>query len=442
MRKIIMFGAGRSATAAIHFFLDNALQNNWHLYLADADLNSAQQKINSNPNGTAIQLDINDEPSRSKIIADADIVISLLPPALHLLVAQDCIAHKKNLVTASYISPEIKALNNDAITNGVLLMNECGLDPGLDHMSAMHIIDNIKSNGGSIRSFKSYCGGLVAPESNDNPWGYKFSWNPRNVILAGQSTAKFIENGKLKYMPYNRIFTDIEKVDLPGLPSFDGYANRDSLGYRELYGLLDIDTMLRGTLRYDGYCKAWNIFVTLGLTDDNCTIDGLSKMTYAQLLESFLPRISKSKNIYEIIADVSQLDKHDDAINKFLWTGIASDLKIETTGSTPAAAIQSLLEQKWKLQPHDKDMVVMQHQFEYTTADNESKQIFSDLVIKGDDNINTAMAKTVGLPLAVTVQMILEKKINLTGVHLPVMKQIYEPVLNKLKEYNIVFVER
>lgn len=450
MRNILLIGAGRSATVLIEYLLNHSAKENWTLTVGDVSKELAEQKTGNHVNARAIKFDIYDDSIRSNEVGKADIVISLLPAHLHLPVAQECVKQKKSLVTASYVSKEMGALNAEAIKAGITLLNECGLDPGIDHMSAMQVIDRIKAEGGTITSFKSYTGGLVAPESNDNPWGYKFSWNPRNVILAGQGTAKYIENNNYKYIPYNRLFTQTEEIGVKGFGSFDGYANRDSLSYRKIYGLDNISTMLRGTLRQQGFCSAWNVFVQLGLTDDSYTIEDSEHLTYAQLIEAFLPAHLKSSTTLSRLAEFMNEKESGEVIKKAEWTGILSNEKSGLKNATPAQLLQQLLEQKWKLKDTDKDMIVMQHLFEFSSESgvmssekNDSARSLhtSTLVVKGDNALHTAMAKTVGLPAAIAARLILNKHIQLKGVVIPVYKEIYEPVINELKSFGIIFSE-
>ena len=440
MQKILIIGAGRSSTTLIKYLIENSQEFNWSITVADISLELAQQKTGDNPNGKAIQFDISNNDQRTKEIGNADIVISMLPPHLHLQVAKDCVQFKKNMVTASYVSDEIQELDEDAKKAGIVLMNEVGLDPGIDHMSAMKIIDEIKDKGGEITSFKSYCGGLIAPESNDNPWGYKFTWNPRNVILAGQGTAQFIENGNYRYIPYNRLYDQIETVEIPGLGKFDAYANRDSLSYREPYGLDNIQTMLRGTLRNVGYCKAWNAIVKLGFTDDSYTITDSSSMTYREFVQSYLPDKSLNASTKEALSVFLNESLDSIVIQNLEWLDLFADKKINLNNATPAQILQGLLEEKWKLKETDLDMIIMQHQFKYVINENQHK-ITSSLIVKGDDATNTAMAITVGMPLAIVTKLILLRKTNLKGIHIPISKEIYEPVLNELAENNIIFQE-
>jgi len=440
MQKILVIGAGRSASSLIKYLLDNSSKENWQITVADLSEELAKQKTNNHPNSRAIAFDIANAEQRKKEISAADLVISMLPAFMHIDVAKDCVALKKHLATASYVSDEMKALSDDAKKAGIVLLNEIGLDPGIDHASAMKVIDHIHTNGGELTSFKSYCGGLVAPESNDNPWGYKFSWNPRNVILAGQGTAQFIENGDYKYIPYNRLFTQIETIEVQGYGMFDAYANRDSLSYRKSYSIENIPTMLRGTLRMPGYCNAWNIFVKLGLTDDTYKIEASEQMTYKQLLEAYLP--AGSKSVKEKLIDFMAIEATPESIAKIEWLGFFDDIKIGLKNASPAQILQHLLEEKWKLKANDKDMIVMQHQFAFTDKNKNRKQIVSSLVVKGDDQIYTAMAKTVGLPLAIASKLILQKKLKLSGVVIPTIKEIYNPVLEELETMGIKFEER
>jgi saccharopine dehydrogenase-like NADP-dependent oxidoreductase len=439
MRKILLIGAGRSASSLIKYLLENAEAENWALTVGDISLDLAKQKINNHPKATAIAFDVNNEIQRVSEIKQADIIISMLPASMHFTVAKDCVTYKKNLVTASYVSKELAALNDEAVKNGVLLLNEIGLDPGIDHLSAMQVINNIKKEGGEITSFKSHCGGLVAPESNDNPWGYKFSWNPRNVILAGQTTAQYLHKGKLHFIPYSRIFTDIETIYVEGYGKFDAYANRDSLSYIQPYGIENAKTVLRGTLREADFCAKWNCLSALGITDDTFVIENANTLTYREFVESFVPSVYSS---FENFLDKQlHISIGSDKYKAIEWLGILSDKKITLAKGTPAQILQSLLETKWVLNPHDKDMIVMQHQFEYTLK-NTHRKITSSLVVKGDDPTYTAMAKTVGLPMAIATKLILNKNIKAKGVVIPLTEEFYNPILSELSKLGITFVEK
>ena len=440
MKNILVIGAGRSSTSLIQYLLTHSEKENWKITVGDISLEMVQQKTGNHKNARAITFDINNESQRREEIKNADLVISMLPAFLHIGVAKDCVQFKKNMATASYVSKEMGELHDQASKAGIILMNEIGLDPGIDHASAMKIIDHIHAAGGELSSFKSYCGGLVAPEYNNNPWGYKFSWNPRNVVLAGQGTAQFLDQGQYKYIPYNRLFTQTETIDMEEHGKFEGYANRDSVSYRKLYHIDHIPTMLRGTLRMPGFCKAWNVFVKLGLTDDTYTIEASDKLTYGELLQAFLPKGQQS--IKEKLVAFMGDEMNSETWDKIEWLGITGDRKIRLANATPAQLLQDLLEEKWKLNAEDKDMIVMQHLIEYKTLKGENKHITSSLVVTGDDPLHTAMAKTVGIPLAIASKLILQNKIQAKGVVIPTIKEIYEPVLKELESFGVKFKEK
>ena len=440
MSKILIIGAGRSSSSLIDYFLSNAKLYSWHITIADANKKAVESKISNYMDvATAVEFDVNNVVLREDLIKQSDFVVSMLPAFMHGDVARDCVRLGKHIATASYVSQDMKDLDAEAKQKNLILLNECGLDPGIDHASAMKVIHEIHEKGGKITSFKSFCGGLVAPESNDNPWGYKFSWNPRNVILAGQGTAQFIEEGKLKFIPYNRIYTQTETIEVEGYGKFDAYANRDSIGYKEPYGLNEANTMLRGTLRMPGYCKAWNVFVKLGLTDDTYKIKNANSLTYTDLLESFLPKGNGS--VKEKLVAFMGTDMDAEVIVKLEYLELFSHKPIQLKEGSPAELLQNLLEDKWLLKTGDKDMIVMQHQFEYELNGTKMK-LNSSLVVIGDDEIHTAMAKTVGLPLAITIKNFLTGKFKLYGVQIPIVKEIYEPMLSELESLNIIFTEK
>ncbi len=440
MSKILIIGAGRSSSSLIDYLVSNAKAENWQITIADANKAAVESKItNYRDNATAVEFDVTNSALRETLITQADFVVSMLPAFMHADVARDCVRLGKHLATASYVSNEMKELDAEAKQKNILLLNECGLDPGIDHASAMKVIHHIKSIGGKITSFKSFCGGLVAPESNDNPWGYKFSWNPRNVILAGQGTAQFIENGNLKFIPYNRIYTQIETIEVEGHGKFDAYANRDSISYKQPYELADATTMLRGTLRMPGYCKAWNVFVKLGLTDDTYKIKNADTLTYTQLIESFLPDGTATAKAKLMAFMGTEMD--EDVLAKLEYLELFSNKPITLKEASPAELLQHLLEEKWLLKAGDKDMIVMQHQFQYQ-LNGVYKNLNSSLVVIGDNEVHTAMAKTVGLPLAISVKNFLTGKFKLYGVQIPIVKEIYEPMLAELETYGIKFIEK
>ncbi len=440
MKKIFVIGAGRSAVILIKYLLDNSIDNNWKIIVADFSEDLAKKVVGKHPNGVAIYFDVTDDSQRFSMISDSDIIISMLPASMHISVAKDCIKLKKNLVTASYVSDEMGDLNEYAINSGVLLLNEMGLDPGIDHMSAMKVIDDIKMDGGKLISFKSYCGGLVHPNYDNNPWNYKFTWNPRNVVLAGQGTAQYIKNGKYKFIPYHKLFNRLDVVKVSGLGEFEGYPNRDSLSYRKKYGLENIPTMLRGTLRRQGYCKSWNIFVQLGMTDDSCIIENKYNMTYREFTNLFFP-YDKVNSVEQKFCDYLSISIDSNEFKKIEWLGLFSDDRIKEKHVSPAKVLQSLLEKKWSLKPEDKDMIVMQHQFEFL-KEGENNKLYSSLIVSGEDSVNTAMAKTVGLPVAIATKLILNGEIDSIGVQIPTNKNIYVPVLRELAKNGIKFSDK
>jgi len=343
------------------------------------------------------------------------------------------------MVTASYVSKEMKELDSEARAKGLTLLNEIGVDPGIDHMSAMRIIDKIKNKGGKLLAFTSNTGGLVAPESDNNPWNYKFTWNPRNVVLAGQGTSKYIEKGTYKYIPYTQLYRRIYKTSVLNMGEFDVYANRDSLSYREVYGLQNIPTLFRGTMRRHGYCQAWDVFVQLGATDDTYQLENVDKMTYRDFINLFLP-YDEQLTVEKKLCKIFSIKPSSEIMKKLIWLGIFEKRPIKMTHATPAQVLQHILEEKWTLSPGDKDMIVMQHKFEYELA-GQRKEITSSLVVIGKDSVETAMAITVGTPVAIAAEMLLKGQIKVTGVQIPVIPELYNPILNELEKYGIKFVE-
>ena len=439
MKKILILGAGLSSSSLIKYLLDHSNQYDWKIRVGDMSLNTAKRKVNNHKNGEAIEFDILNEQQRIEEIKNSDVVISMLPARFHLLVAEKCVEFEKHMITASYVSPEVKSLDEEAKTKGLLLLNEIGVDPGIDHMSAMKIIDEIKVKGGELVSFKSSTGGLIAPEYDNNPWNYKFTWNPRNVVVAGQSVAQYIDHGEYKYVPYQQLFRRIEKVSVLDAGEFEMYPNRDSLSYRETYGLEGIPTLLRGTLRRPGFSEAWNIFVQLGATDDTFQIENLEKLTYREFINMFLP-YDEQDTVEQKLCNYLSIDMDSEIMSKLKWLGIFEETKIGTPNATPAQILQKLLEEKWALGNEDKDMIAMQHQFDYKLK-GKTKRITSSLVVIGKDRVHTAMSITVGIPVAIATKLFLTGVIDQKGVIVPTMKDVYEPVLKELEEYGILFVE-
>ncbi|MFN7832453.1 MAG: saccharopine dehydrogenase C-terminal domain-containing protein [Bacteroidota bacterium] len=440
MKNVLIIGAGRSATALIGYILNEAPKHNFLVTVGDADIELARRKVKDHSHGRAIWLDASKPNDRREVIARHDVIVSLLPPQMHLEVAQDCIALGKHMVTASYVSKQVFRLGDEARQRALVFMNELGLDPGIDHMSAMQRIHQIKNNGGKINAFYSYTGGLVAPESDDNPWHYKFSWNPRNVVLAGQGTAQFLEDSKLKYIPYRRLFRQYRNVEIPGMGEWEVYANRDSLMYKEAYGLQNIRTMFRGTIRHKGFCDAWNALVRIGLTDATFPIVDSDKLTYHDLMEAFLGISQHAGSVKDRVAKMIETDPDSDIMQKLEWLGLFSKRRIKLQNATPALILENLLLEKWALQPNDKDMVIMQHVFEYEQQ-RKRRKMTSTLVMKGTNSEETAMSRLVGLPLGIFVKLLMMGKISTTGVNIPTMPEVYEPVMAELEDYGVKFME-
>ena len=442
MRKILLIGAGKSTSALIKYLKEKSNKEKLQLIIGDLSLANAEKFAGDHPNTKAIELDIFKTDQRQEAIKNADIVISMLPARFHIEVAKDCVNFNKNLVTASYVSDEMQALDEEVKQKGLTFMNEIGVDPGIDHMSAMQVIDRIRAKGGKMLLFESFTGGLVAPESDTNLWNYKFTWNPRNVVVAGQGgAAVFMQEGKYKYIPYHRLFRRTEFLEVENYGRFEGLANRDSLKYRSVYGLDSIKTLYRGTLRRVGFSKAWNMFVQLGMTDDTYTLEGSEDMSYRDFVNSFLP-YSPTDSVELKTRYNLKIDQDDVMWEKLLELDIFNPhKKIGIKNATPAQALQKILEEKWTLAPDDKDMIVMYHKFGYE-IDGKTNQIDSTMVHLGEDQTYTAMAKTVGLPVGIATLKILNKEITTTGVLRPITKEIYDPILKELAENGIVFKEK
>ncbi|GEO03050.1 saccharopine dehydrogenase [Adhaeribacter aerolatus] len=438
MPHIVVLGAGRSATILISYLFQQAGILGWRVTVADLFVNHLTPPDQDHLR--IIPLNIQDEDQLILEVKAADLIISMLPAFWHPKIARLCVQYRKNLITASYVRPELKELHQAAKEANLLFLMEAGLDPGIDHMSAMAILNNIRQKGGKIMSYKSYTGGLVSPESDNNPWHYKFTWNPRNVVLAGQGTAKYLEDGCHKFIPYHQLFNRAESLEIPDLGAFDGYANRDSLLYQEPYGLREVQTLIRGTLRRRGYCQAWHLLVQLGLTDDAYQLPESRHLTYRQFLESYLPAAPPLQTSWLArIASYLNIAPDNEALSLLEYLEFPEE-PIALEQATPAQVLEKLLLQKWQLEPHDKDMVVMQHLITYV-LNGETKELTSSLVVRGEDQTNTAMAKTVGLPVGMAAKLILEGKLKHTGIVIPTHPDIYEPILHELKIYGIYFTE-
>jgi saccharopine dehydrogenase (NAD+, L-glutamate forming) len=442
MRTILMIGAGKSTASLVKYLLDKSNTEKLQIRLADKNKSAALKLIDGHPNADALEFDVFDANQRANEIQKADIVVSMLPARFHVEVAKDCLRFEKNMVTASYVSDEMQALHEAVEAKGLLFLNEMGVDPGIDHMSAMQVIDRIKSKGGKMILFESFTGGLVAPESDDNLWQYKFTWNPRNVVTAGQGgAAKFIQEGKFKYIPYNRLFRRTEFLEVDGYGRFEAYANRNSLKYQSIYGLDNVQTLYRGTIRRVGFSKAWQIFVALGMTDDSYVIEDSEAMSYRDFINSFLP-YSPSDSVELKLRHQLKIDQDD-----ILWDKLEElDLfnaqkKVGLKNATPAQILQKILMDSWSLKQADKDMIVMYHKFGYELS-GKKHQIDATMVCIGENQTYTAMAKTVGLPVAIATLMVLNNEIKLKGVKIPIENSIYKPILKELDNFGITFNEK
>lgn len=441
MQHILILGAGRSATDFIQYLLDQSLSHDWEIVVGDYNLALAQEKVGSHPKAKAIFFDLADDDLLQRSVQQADLVASFLPAHMHKTVAKACLAHSTHMITASYISPELKLMDEAAREKDLLFLAEMGADPGLDHMSAMQHIDEIKAKGGDLISFKSYTGALVAPACENNPWGYKFTWMPMNVVLAGQGgAARYIRDQQFRYLPYHRLFTITDTVKVPGAyGELEAYANRDSLPYCERYGLADVPTLIRGTLRVPGYCEAWNVLVQLGVTDNTYRIADSHKITYGQWLRSYLPA-KGPENVEELLASFIGVSLDSPVMERLRYLEICSDRPVSRENGTPAEILLDLLMEKWKFEDSDTDTLIMVHEFIYTYKVQTYKRT-SSLASEGLDHQHTAISRTVGLPAGIGARLMLEGKIKARGVHIPVTPEIYAPILEELKQFSLDFEE-
>jgi saccharopine dehydrogenase (NADP+, L-glutamate forming) len=440
-QKILVLGGGLSAHYLLDYLHTKAPIHNWQIGLADQSEALLVQKKNEFPLFKIHLLDIMQSEDILKLLREYEVVVSLLPAVFQPIVAKYCLQMQCHLLTASYLPPEIKALEAKVKAKNLFFLNEAGLDPGLDHLSACAFINAIKQENGEITAFRSFAGALVAPESEDNLWNYKFTWNPQNVVKAGQSgMAQFLKNGKTQYIPYWQLFKRTQAVEIEGLGSFEAYPNRDSLKYQSAYGLDQIETIERGTLRRVGFTKAWDLLVQIGLTDDDLVLKDLSQSTYQDFTTSFI-KINKDKDATQNLVEYLNISPEDESFQKILWLGLLEDEKIGLEKVTPAQVLLHRLHQKWALQPEDKDMVVMQHQIEYIKDKKKYRKVV-DLVVKGENAQRTAIAKTVGLTLAMATELLMQGKIHLRGVFIPTAPSLYVPILAELSKYEINFKEK
>ena len=430
--RVLILGAGRSSAHLVQYLVDHAVELGIHVRVGDADLRMAEEKVGSSEHASVFEFNAENEVGLESEMAHADIVISMLPAFMHPKIANICLRLYKHLITPSYISAEMMTMDAEAKEKDLIFLNEMGVDPGIDHMSAMKIIHELKSQGAEIKAFYSLTGGLIAPSSDNNPWNYKITWNPRNVVLAGAGgTAHFRENGKDKLIPYQRLFERTISIQIPGYGEFEGYANRDSMAYEELYDLPNIPTLYRGTLRKKGFSEAWNVLVQWGLTDDTREMSWESK-TMQDFTQTYLPDAS---------VDYIKRTVANDVLFKLQWLGLWDVTPVPIVKGTAAQVIQALIEERWKLDPHDRDMLVMCHLFDYK-MEGQHFRMQSSMVLEGENNKYTAMSATVGLPMAIAVKHILQGSWKQRGVILPVHEEIYKPILEELEKFKIQFTEQ
>lgn len=440
MRNILVLGAGRSSGALIEYLLELSVSRAWTVTVADRIPEAAASAVMNHPRGRAVFFDPGSQEETLSLIRSADVVISMLPPSWHARIAMQCLHARRHLLTASYVTPEMKALDEDARSAGLLFLNECGLDPGLDHMSAMEMIDRIHGDGGTINSFESFTGGLIAPDTDPgNPWRYKFTWNPRNVVLAGQQgDAEYLLNGESITVPYTKLFTTTISCHVPDVGALEGYPNRDSLRYINLYGIPETRTIMRGTLRYKGFCSAWNVLVQLGCCDDTREMSGNVPATHADFIRYFLNTFDEP--VADAVVRYTGIAAKGPEMECLRWSGFFDNEPIGLTSGTPAQILEHILMKRWSLNSEDLDLVVMLHRFSYGAGGREHNLQVS--MSKTGTTRHTAMATTVGLPLGVAARLLLEGRLSARGVVIPVKRELYAPILHELANREITFVQQ
>lgn len=440
MKKVLVLGAGRTATSLVAYLKKQSEEQDWQVTIGDQSLELAKFRAADHPRIKPVKFNVFDDKQREKKISQADVIISILPENLHVHLLRDCLKHKVHLVTASYVSPGMRSVHDEAHKQDVILLNEMGLDPGIDHMETMRIINEVKGKGGTLTSLRSFGGGLIAPQSDDNPWGYKITWNPMNVVIAGMASARYVKDGKLKVVPYNRLFLDTEIVEIPGVGKFEAYPNRDSIKYRKIYHVPRIPNVYRGSLRKIGYCSAWNALVKIGLTDNRYVIPDSHTLTYNDFVSIYLTR-RNGETTKEALMEFLDESPDSNIMDKIEWLDLLSDRKVRVKNGTPAEILLDLLQHKWEFKEEDRDMVILQTEVEYKLNGNKEKTI-SSFVVYGKDSSNTAMSTTVGYPLGIGAKLILNDKIKERGVMIPVHSDIYNPALKELAELGVKPTEK
>jgi len=434
-KTVLLLGAGKSAV----YIMEHLTRQGIRVLVVDRDPN---RKPIGDIDPDFLEFSTVDLREKDKLIGllkQSDIVISMLPPALHTDVAHLCLEYRRNLVTASYLSEEMSRLDSEVRRKGLLFVKEVGLDPGIDHMTAMQTMDRLRGEGNRMILFESFTGGLAAPGMANNLWHYKFTWNPWNVVMAGQGgTARFLQEGLNKYIPYHKLFRRTEFLDIPGYGKFEAYANRDSIKYREVYGLHDALTLYRGTIRRVGFSKAWNMLIQLGLTDNSFVIQDAHKLSYRDYLNLFLP-YSPNDTVELKVRHYLKIDQDDSTWEKLVELRLFDrDRFFPMESGTPAELLLHILVECWTLGEDETDMIVMYHKFGFE-KDGERRQIDSYMVVEGQDQTHTAMAMTVGIPVALVTERILQNSVSLTGIHIPTRQELYDPVIPGLAHYGIRF---
>ncbi|RKZ07399.1 saccharopine dehydrogenase [bacterium] len=444
MKRILVLGAGQSAGFLIAQLLEESEQENWFVTIGDLDPEPIRAEIADHPRAEAIQFDVNDAGLRSTQIKQTDLVINMLPASYQDLVAWDCVNHGRHMLSVSYRDQSVRDLDPDAKRKGVLLLCEIGLDPGIDHMSAISLIRKLEADGGRIVSFCSYGSGIPAPGQPHNPLRYVLTWDARNVVMAGFEGAQYMEDGKITVVPYHHLFHHTWAVDVEGVGMLEAYANRDSLSYMQTFGLSEVRTMIRGTLRYPGWSETWAQIVRLGLPNETLRIPDLARRSYAEVLEMHLPLTVTGSSIEQRLGNFLRISPTGTIMEKLRWLGLLSDEPTGCEGETAAAMMIDVLADKLALEPGQRDMIVLFHELEveYPGQERARETITSTLVERGDPDGTTAMARTVGLPTAVAVKLLLCDEIPLTGSQIPTHPSIYEPVLKELEASGVAFSER
>ncbi len=436
MKSILVLGAGLVARPLVRYLLE---EPEFHVTVATRTLSKAERLINHHPRGTATALNVEDKGALQRFASSADLVISLLPWIHHIDVAKACIESRRHLVTTSYVKPEMQALNAEAESKGLLLLNEIGVDPGIDHMAAMRIIDSVKKEGGKIVSFYSYCGGLPALESNNNPFGYKFSWSPVGVMLAANNDGRYLKDGQVIQVAGEKLFEHYWLLDVPGAGTFEAYVNRDALPYMDLYGIQKVQSMYRGTLRNISHCESWNLFKKLGLFDQDRRFPA-QDMTPRRLTAELIG--SNGEHLVEDIASFLNIPQYSVTLKKMEWLGLLGDHKIPLSDASPFDVFAHLMQEKLIFEDGEIDLLVQHHEFIAEFGQDRKEKMTATMIEKGISGEDSAMARTVGLPAAIAAGLILKGKITLSGVRIPVVPEIYEPVLSELATMGIGFEER